>query len=101
MNMKRYALFALAMLTIDWVLGVMHVTGVLPIWTFLIFNFPFGLGSVWIESHWAGTHYAFGGQNLNETWSLAAFFFAVFAQAWLYAVLFGRWQRRHSATLVS
>ena len=97
MNVKRFALIALALLVIDWALGVLHVWRVLPLWSFLVMNFQFGLPFVWIESHWAGTHYSVAGQNVNETWSFVAFFFSVFAQAWLYSWLIGRWQRRRHA----
>jgi len=94
MKVKRYALVVLAMLVVDWTLGALHVAGVLPLWSFLLLNFPFGLPSVWLEAHWVGTHYSIGNQNVNELWSFAAFFFAVVAQAGLYSWLLGLWQRR-------
>ena len=97
MNIKRYALIALAMLAADWALGALHVAGAVPLWSFLALNFPFGLPFVWLESHWAGTHYAVAGENVNEMWSFAAFFFSVFAQAWLYSWLLGKRQRRSHA----
>ncbi len=94
MKIKRYAFIALAMLVIDWALGALHAVGLVPLWPFLVLNFPFGLPSVWLESHWAGTHYSVAGQNVNELWSFAAFFFSVFAQAGLYSWLLGLWLRR-------
>ncbi len=63
MNIKRYALIVLAMLAIDWTLGALRVSGVLPSWSFLVLNFPFGLPFVWLEAHWAGTHYSVAGQQ--------------------------------------
>ena len=94
MNFKRYTLIALAMLAIDWALGALHVAGAVPLWLFLVLNFPFGLPFIWLESHWAGTYYSIAGQGVNDMWSFAAFFFSVFAQAWLYLWLLG--QRRRS-----
>ncbi len=96
MNMKRYILIALAMLVVDWTLGALQAAHVIPLGTFLVFNFPFGLPFVWLESHWALTHYALGdGRSISELWSFVALFFAVFAQAGLYSFLFGRWQKNH------
>jgi hypothetical protein len=101
MSIKRFALIALAMLGIDWALGVLHVWRVLPLWSFLVLNFPFGLPFVWFESHWAGTHYSVAGRNVSELWSFAAFFLSAFAQASLYSWLIGWWQRRRHAPSVA
>jgi hypothetical protein len=98
MHIKRYVFIALAMLVIDWALGVLHVAGVVPLWSFLVFNLPFGVPFVWLEAHWAGTQYTVGGQSINETWSLVAFSFSVLAQAGLYSLLLGCWRRKHAAT---
>jgi hypothetical protein len=97
MNIKRYLLIASAMLVVDWVLGALQAAHIIPLWSFLVFNFPFGLPFVWLESHWAGTRYSLGeGQSISETWSFVALFFSVFAQAWLYAFPFGHWgNKRH------
>ncbi len=93
MNMRRYGLIALSLLVIDWALGALHATGVLPLWSFLVLNLPFGLPFVWLESHWVGTHYSVAGQNVSEVWSFVAFFFSVLAQAGLYSWLLGlRWK---------
>ena len=93
--MKRYVLFVAVMLVVDWVLGALQAAHVIPLWSFLVFNFPFGLPFVWLESHWAGTHYSLGaGQSISETWSFVALFFSAFAQAWLYSFLFGHWRNR-------
>jgi hypothetical protein len=93
MNIKRFLLIALAMLVIDWTLGALQAAGVIPLWSFLIVNFPFGIPFVWLEYHWAATHYEFGGVSINETWSFVALFFAVLAQAWVYSLLLGYQQR--------
>jgi hypothetical protein len=97
MNIKRFALITLAMLVIDWALGILHVSRVLPVWSFLVLNFPFGLPYVWFESHWAGTHYSVAGSSVSELWSFTAFFFSAFGQAWLYSWLIGCWHKRHHA----
>ena len=88
------------MLIVDWVLGALQAAHVIPLWSlFLVFNFPFGLPFVWLESHWAVTRYSLGeGQSISETWSFVALFFSVFAQAWLYSVLFGWWRSRRHET---
>ena len=98
MNIKRYLLFALAMLVIDWALGDRHVARVIPLWSLLVFNFPFGFPLVWLESHWAGTHYQVGDQSIGETWSFVSLCFSVLAQAWLYSLLLGCRQNRKHAT---
>ncbi len=92
MNFKRYLVIATAMLALDWTLGALQTAHIIPLWSFLLLNFPFGLPFVWLESHWASTHYEFAGQYFGEYWSFAALFFAIFAQAWLYTVLYGRWR---------
>ena len=94
MNIKRYIPIALAMLVVDWTLGGLQAAHVIPLGSFLMFNLPFGLPFVWLESHWAGTRYTLGeGQSINEVWSFIALFFSVFAQAGLYSYLLGRWLR--------
>ena len=97
--MKKYAPFVAVMLVVDWVLGALQAAHVIPLWSFLVFNFPFGLPFVWLESHWAATHYSLSeGQSISETWSFVALFFSVFAQAWLYSFLFGYWRNRRRET---
>ena len=99
MNIKRYILIALAMLAVDWTLGALQAAHVIPLGAFLVFNFPFGLPFVWLESHWAATRYTLGeGQSISEVWSFIALFFSVFAQAGLYSLLFGRWLRSRQAS---
>jgi hypothetical protein len=97
MNFKRYLLFAGAMLLADWILGALHAARIIPLWSFLIFNFPFGAPYVWFESHWAGTSYRFGAQFADELWAFVAWLFAVLAQAWLYTVLLARYRAKRHA----
>lgn len=97
--MKRYLAVALVLLAVDWTLGALQAANVIPLGSFLVLNFPFGLPFVWLESHWEGTRYVLGeGQNISELWSFAAFFFSVFAQAGLYSFLLDRWQRNRPAS---
>ncbi len=99
-NMKRYLLFLPVMLAVDWVLGALHVAHIIPLWAFLVFNLPFGLPFVWLESHWTGTQYLLGaGQTVGDGWSLVIWSCGVLAQAWLYSVLYGWWRSRRPATI--
>ncbi len=98
-NMKRYLLFLPVMLAVDWVLGALHVAHIIPLWVFLVFNLPFGLPFVWLESHWTGTQYLLGaGQTVGDGWSLVIWCCGVLAQAWLYSVLYGWWRSRRLPT---
>ena len=99
--LRRYLLIAPLMLATDWLLGALQAAHVIPLWSFLVPNFPFGLPFVWLESHWAGTSYALGqGHSLSDTWSFLALFFAAFAQAWLYSLLLGFWREKGNAAHV-
>jgi hypothetical protein len=94
---RRYLLIAAAMLAVDWVVGALAAAHVVPLWSFLLLNFPFGLPFVWLETHWAGTRYSLGeGQSISEAWSFVALFFSAFAQAWLYSLLLGFWRKRQA-----
>lgn len=94
--MKRYLTIAAILLLIDWVLGAAQANGLVPPWTFLAVNFPFGASYVWFESHWMGTQYRIGDRAISELWPLLTFFPIVLAQAWLYYLLFGFWHNRHT-----
>jgi hypothetical protein len=96
MNLKTYSWVALALLVLDWSWGMAQVRGLVPLWSFLLLNFPFAWPYVWIESHWAGTHYSVGGRTVSEFWSLGLFCFMVLSQAGLYHFLLKdmRWSRR-------
>jgi hypothetical protein len=92
MKTKTFWLIALGMLALDWGWGMAQVRGIVPLWSFLIVNFPFGIPYVWIESHWAGTLYSVGGRTVDELWSMALFCFMVFGQASLYFLLIRHWR---------
>lgn len=85
-NMISYLVIISGTVIIDWILGVLCASGIAPLWTFLVANFPFGGLYVWMESSWVGTHYEMHGRILNITdeASLAIFGISVLGQACLY-----------------
>jgi hypothetical protein len=93
---KQYLKIVAVLLLVDWVLGAAHANHLVPPWTFLLANFPFGAIFVWLESHWTGNQYRIGDQVVSEMWPFVSFFATVFAQAWLYYLLFGLWRKRPS-----
>jgi hypothetical protein len=97
MKAKRYLKIAATLLVVDWFLGVAQASGMVPLWTFLAVNFPFGAIYVWFESHWTGTQYLVGGQPIPELWPFWCFFPIVLAQAWVYYLVFDLWQKKRAA----
>ncbi|MFB3895048.1 MAG: hypothetical protein ACE14V_01980 [bacterium] len=87
----------------DWILGVLCVYKIIPLWFYLIFNIPFGGLYVWMKSSWVGTHYVMLGQNVGDLGSLFIFTISALSQAGLYCLLwyrFTRWnQHRHQLTI--
>lgn len=79
------------LLVVDWVLGAAQARGVIPLWVFLVPNFPMGLPYVWLESQWAGTAYMVNGQPVSEVYSFVLLLAAVVLQSILYWVL---WEAR-------
>ena len=86
-RLRRLALVLLVLLAVDWALGVLIVHDRLPLWTFAVANFPFGLLHVGLESTWTGTHYVVAGHTVGEIASLNVFLFVVIAQGLLYFAL--------------
>ena len=43
MKLRNYWLFMLALLVVDWGWGMAQVRGMVPLWSFVLLNFPFGL----------------------------------------------------------
>lgn len=80
----------LVLLMIDWILGMAITSGYLPLWTFLIPNFPFGIAHVWLESHWTGTHILVAGRIIDELFSIIVFPSVIVLQSCLYATLINR-----------
>jgi hypothetical protein len=101
MNIKRYLTICGVLLIVDWALGAAQANHIVPLWTFLAANFPFGAIYVWFESHWTGTQYRIGDQVISELWPLVLFFPIVLAQAWVYYFLAGVWLRRRSNAAVT
>lgn len=92
-----YIIIISGTVVIDWILGALCASGIAPLWTFLIANFPFGGLYVWMESSWVGTHYIMLGHNVGDIGSLFIWGVAVLAQACLYCALwywFKGWNRR-------
>ena len=94
--MKRFLIILVAMTLVDWALGALHVARLIPLATFLIFNFPFGIPFVWIESLWAGNRYQIGNDIIGENWAMLAWLFAVIAQTFLYWLIFRVWRKRRN-----
>ena len=87
MNIKGYFKIFGVLLIVDWALGAAQANHVIPLWTFLAANFPFGAIYVWFESHWTGAQYRIGDQPVSEAWPLFLFFPIVVAQAFVYYFL--------------
>ena len=51
---------------IDWILGIAITSGRIPLWTFIIPNFPFGIAHILLESQWTGTNFMVGGKVIDE-----------------------------------
>src|SRR3974377_1138670 len=96
MKTKRYLIILGILLVADYTLAVLHTYRLVPLWTFLAANFPFGAVYVWFEAHWTGNQYRIGGQVISEAWPFWTFFPIVLAQAWVYYWLFSLRLRRRS-----
>ena len=74
---------------IDWILAVLCTAKIIPLWTYLVANFPFGGLYVWMESSWVGTHYEMHGRfiNISDEASFVIFGISVLGQACLYCFL--------------
>ncbi len=81
---RNWMCIALALLAVNWALGVFATKDILPLWTFVVVNFPFGTLHAWFESHWTGTRYSFAGTPVSETWGFVTFFAMVVLQASAY-----------------
>jgi hypothetical protein len=102
-NLIPYLVIINGTVIIDWILGVLCASGIIPLWTFLVANFPFGGLYVWMESSWVGTHYVMLGRNVGDFGSLFIFGFAVLGQAGLYCILwrwFVQWNHRRHQLII-
>ena len=89
MKLSGYFRIAGALLAVDWFMGAAQAAGIIPLWSFLAVNFPFGMIYVWYESHWSGSQYLLSNHVISDFWPLLFFFIVVFTQAWIYYLLFG------------
>jgi hypothetical protein len=85
--LTKYWLAAIFLFLFDWAWGMAQVRGIVPLWSFLVLNFPFAFPYIWLESHWQRTHYSVAGHTVSEWWSPATFVLMVLAQAALYRFL--------------
>ena len=96
MKIRRYLIIFAILLVADYALAVLHTYRLVPLWTFLAANFPFGVIYVWFEAHWTGTQYRIGDKVISELWPFWTFFPIVFAQAWVYYLAVGLWFNKRS-----
>jgi hypothetical protein len=89
-NLIQFVKIFLVLLMIDWILGIVITSGHLPLWTFLIPNFPFGIAHIWLESHWTGTNFMIEGKVIDELISMIVFPSVIVLQACLYCILINR-----------
>jgi hypothetical protein len=90
MRKKRFldlVLIVVALLALDWLIGFLITSDLLPLWVFLLPNLPFGAFYVWMESSWVGTRYEILGHRIGDTTALLVFSFTVIAQSLLYFAL--------------
>ena len=92
--LRNLVVIGVAVLILDWILGAMCASGALPHWVFLLFNIPFGVLYVWMESSWVGTHYEMLGYTFGDVGSLIVFLFVVAAQSLCYFALHEWWRKK-------
>jgi diacylglycerol kinase len=98
--LQHLVIIGVVVLILDWILGAMCASGMLPEWAFLLFNIPFGAIYVWMESSWVGTHYRMLGQNVGDIGSGVVFLFVVMAQSLCYFALY-EWLRKKCSKRVA
>ena len=91
-TLRPLAVIGMTVLVLDWIMGVMCASDLLPHWVFLLFNLPFGALYVWMESSWVGTHYEMLGYTFGDIGSGVVFLFTVMAQSLVYFAL-DQWRR--------
>ena len=82
---RRWAVLAVAVFALDWLLGALIVAGILSSWIFALANPPFGLVYVWLHSHWTGTQTNIGGHVISDELALLDLPLTAILQAGLYA----------------
>jgi hypothetical protein len=99
-TLRHLAVIGIAMLVLDWIMGVMCASGTMPHWVFLLFNLPFGALYVWMESSWTGTHYELLGFTFGDIGSGVVFLFVVMAQSFCYTAIY-EWRRNKLCRIAS
>ena len=84
-----FVIFAVVFLA-DWILGVLSSAGPVFKWIFLVFNIPFGVIYVWMESSYVGDTAYLLGARIGEFGGLLIFIFIVLAQSLVYLFLYER-----------
>ncbi|MCX6565946.1 MAG: hypothetical protein NTW38_05915 [Candidatus Aminicenantes bacterium] len=83
---------AALVLLVDWILGIFSSFGLAKL-IFLIFNIPFGVFYVWMESSWVGDYSYMLGLKIGEFGGLLVFLFVVLAQSLVYLAIY-EWIKR-------
>jgi hypothetical protein len=91
---RRWAILAVIVFAIDWVVCGLIVAGVLWKWTFPLLNFPFGLVYTCMASHWTGTQLNIHGHVISDELDLLVMPLVAVFQAGLYAALWCFIERR-------
>ena len=86
--LRNLAMIFGVLFLLDWLLGAMCASGILPRWCFLLPNIPFGIFYVLMESSWTGTHYEMLGRTVGDIGSLLIFLFTVIFQSLFYFVIY-------------
>ncbi len=91
--LRRLVLITAIVLIVDWLLGALCASGILPLWVFLLFNIPFGTLYVLLESSWMGNHYEVPGSTVSDIGSAVVFLMTVLGQSLAYTLLY-QWLHR-------
>lgn len=91
---KVFFIILIATLLVAWGTGMLIVRHILPRWTMIVVNPPFGAVYTWTEGLWQKTNYVFNGQIVDEGLVMAAQLLAVIAQAVLFYLVWLLWRRR-------
>ena len=95
-QIRAFIAITIGLLVVDWMLGMACANRILPLFVFLLFNIPFGVAYVFMESSWVGLRYEVGGRIVPEHVVAIVEFGGVFAQAVFYYILWYIWQRRRT-----
>ncbi|MFB3895582.1 MAG: hypothetical protein ACE14V_04690 [bacterium] len=88
-----YLIIICGTIIIDWILGALCATKLLPIWIYLIANLPFGGLYVWMVSSWNGTNTVMLGHRIGDIEGLVIFGIAILSQSGFYCWLWHRYAK--------